>query len=532
MNFSFVPNQGLMVDGKYVAEFDVKVNRIFYYMQADTDKKNMEYELVARKLDGTKLPAHRVKKLNNLSYFSLWTDIMDAELERWERKMLLLRLQTSCKDAEQIKVYHINSNGCKNLEGKDIFVAGDYEYIPKQDGIRIDVDETIKQMKWKSKVHPTDKGYAVGKEEDYLMVSQRSSEIIFTAVLLSAIKFLFVEAGFNPAVCINLYGKTGSYKTALTQAMMYMESPSYFMCSLVNDQKKMAVRKVKECYGFPVVLEDYHEGATGYDYKRQISMMDAVVRHIEGNPQSAVVFITSEYLDGVESLQARTLQIEAQNVDLKILDKIQKEQTMADIIMNFLKVLLEQKKDVIETIQKQYEAFSKHGKKAMRIEESIVFLKITAVLYEKYIDKNGRLDLSSKLDKALAFQKEKQKLHLSRINMSEEEYVIKMIYQMLTDETYKKYGHKNKAVYSVGEKEVFVGSDGVYLSRPALIYGLKEHNYTGRSINKMIQILSKLGFLDEDCGGTHTKKLSGKRVYCIRYEELKEQYKELESTRK
>lgn len=79
--------------------------------------------------------------------------------------------------------------------------------------------------------------------------------------------------------------------------------------------------------------------------------MDAVVRHIEGNPQSAVVFITSEFLDGVESLQARTLQIEAQDVDLRILTKIQREQTMADIIMNFLTVLLAQKKDAIETIQ-------------------------------------------------------------------------------------------------------------------------------------------------------------------------------------
>lgn len=116
---------------------------------------------------------------------------------------------------------------------------------------------------------------------------------------------------------------------------MYMENPSQFMCSLVNDQKKMAVKKVQQCYGFPMILEDYHPAATGYDYKRQISMMDAVVRHIESNPQSAVVFITSEFLDGVESLQSRTLQIEAQNVDLKTLTKIQQEQTMATIVMNF-----------------------------------------------------------------------------------------------------------------------------------------------------------------------------------------------------
>lgn len=39
MNFSFVPNQGLMVDGRYITEFDVKVNRIFYYIEEDESKK-------------------------------------------------------------------------------------------------------------------------------------------------------------------------------------------------------------------------------------------------------------------------------------------------------------------------------------------------------------------------------------------------------------------------------------------------------------------------------------------------------------
>lgn len=296
MNFSFVPNQGLMVDGRYITEFDVKVNRIFYYIEEDESKKNrMEYELVAKMFDGTELPPRRVKKLNNLSYFTLWTEIMDAGLDRWERQMLLLRLQTSCEDAKQVKMYHITSNGYQTLEvGKEIFVAGDYTYMSNQDGIQLEVDENVKQMKWKNKVRLADKKNADRKEEDYLMASPGASEILFTAVLLSAIKFVFIKAGFNPAVCINLYGKTGSYKTALTQAMMYMENPSQFMCSLVNDQKKMAVKKVQQCYGFPMILEDYHPAATGYDYKRQISMMDAVVRHIESKRLDSSEWILSE----------------------------------------------------------------------------------------------------------------------------------------------------------------------------------------------------------------------------------------------
>lgn len=312
---------------------------------------------------------------------------------------------------------------------------------------------------------------------------------------------------------------------------MYMENPSYFMCSLVNDQKKMAVRKVQECYGFPVVLEDYHAGATGYDYKRQISIMDAVVRHIEGNPQSAVVFITSEFLDGVESLQARTLQIEAQDVDLRILTKIQREQTMADIIMNFLTVLLAQKKDAIETIQKQYENLSKHGEKAMRIEESIAFLKITGILYGKYVDKDGKLSLSSKLDKALELQKEKQRLHLSKVTLSDEEKVIKVVYEMLTDETYTRLSHQKKLAFNGEEKETLIFEGCMCLSRKALAFGMQTHDCMGLNINKVILTLSKLNLLDEDRGGTYTKKVCSVRVYSILFDELKEKYEALESVR-
>lgn len=311
---------------------------------------------------------------------------------------------------------------------------------------------------------------------------------------------------------------------------MYMENPSQFMCSLVNDQKKMAVKKVQQCYGFPMVLEDYHPAATGYDYKRQISMMDAVVRHIESNPQSAVVFITSEFLDGVESLQSRTLQIEAQNVDLKTLTKIQQEQTMATIVMNFLDKLLGNMKDAIETIRTQYEALSRYGEQSMRIEESIVFLKITAILYGKYVDNSDKLKLKSKLDKALTLQKEKQKLHLEQLSMSEEDRVIKVVYELIDDKLYEKCSYKNKALYRGKADEMLVSNRGVFLSRKALVYGLKKHKCTGISVNKIILALSQMELLDEDRGGTHTTKVQNIRTYCILYYELKERYEELRGT--
>lgn len=64
------------------------------------------------------------------------------------------------------------------------------------------------------------------------------------------------------------------------------------------------------------VLEDYHPAESRDKNNHQINMIDAAVRCIENNKESAVVFVTSEYLGGAESLQGRTLQVEIEKVRL------------------------------------------------------------------------------------------------------------------------------------------------------------------------------------------------------------------------
>ena len=108
---------------------------------------------------------------------------------------------------------------------------------------------------------------------------------------------------------------------------------------------------------------------------------------------------------------------------------------------------------VIETIQRQYEALNKHGEKGMRIEESIIFLKITAILYEKFVDKENKLNLSSRLSTALEFQKEKQKIHLEQLNIPEEDKVVMFIHSLIVDaELYREYNYEKKDLYTGGEK--------------------------------------------------------------------------------
>ena len=78
---------------------------------------------------------------------------------------------------------------------------------------------------------------------------------------------------------------------------------------------------------------------------------------------------------------------------------------------------------------------------------------------------------------------------------------------------------------------MLVSNRGVFLSRKALVYGLKRYNCTGISVKKIILALSQMELLDEDRGGTHTTKVQNVRAYCILYNELKERYEELEVQR-
>lgn len=49
------------------------------------------------------------------------------------------------------------------------------------------------------------------------------------------------------------------------------------------------------------------------------------------------------------------------------------------------------------------------------------------------MDNSDKLKLKSKLDKALTLQKEKQKLHLEQLSMSEEDRVIKVVCELVDD---------------------------------------------------------------------------------------------------
>ena len=382
----FVPGKGLLDGEEVVAEFDVRVLTIYYFISQTGKRVKKAYDIEATTFDGEKLDVQRVSNLQNLSYFDLWPQIIDAGLDRKQKKGLLLRLQQTSRKAKIVKRLLIESNGFFVLEDEQhILTLGDVVLEDSKTDIEIVTPENIIRLRWKP--HHNQMVFPISEcAKDYLNVCPGVSEILFSGMLLAAAKPFFIEAGYNPAVCINVFGRTASYKTSLVKAMLYPQKQVDFIASLVNDRIPNTVRRIQECYGFPFVLEDYHPAESRDKNNHQINMIDAAVRCIENNKESAVVFVTSEYLGGAESLQGRTLQVEIEKskVDLNILTELQrKSHLMSQIVYSFIAELFKNREAVVGDIRMEYESLLMNGER-LRIDESGGYLQIVAKLYEKY----------------------------------------------------------------------------------------------------------------------------------------------------
>ena len=196
------------------------------------------------------------------------------------------------------------------------------------------------------------------------------------------------------------------------------------------------------------VLVDYHPAESRDKNNHQINMIDAAVRCIENNKESAVVFVTSEYLGGAESLQGRTLQVEIEKskVDLNILTELQrKSHLMSQIVYSFIAELFKNREAVVGDIRMEYESLLMNGER-LRIDESGGYLQIVAKLYEKY-ECNSDIGFTSKLQEALITQKKRQQENMMNLLLREDERYIKALYEAIHDESI--YSYKDADNYEI-----------------------------------------------------------------------------------
>lgn len=511
----FVVNEGLYHEGELIAEFDPRVVKKILFVN-DTEEER-QYEVEITMWDGRKLPSRRLKKLTDMKYFELWPEITDAVLSKKTRELLLLRLQQTAQTAPEQVVYLFHKNGIyKTTEKNALLVLGDHWFCQNNSAkIKVELSKELKNIRW-NVVDLPNADQVYNCLQDFMEAAPGASEIVTCSVMLSVAKPFFIEAGYNPDFCLNLYGKSGSYKTSLIKAVtpLVRGNPGT-SGSFINDSKKLILEKMERMYGFPILLDDYHPGAKQYDRDRQRSIMDAVVRKTESDPCTGFVFMTAEFLDGCYSLQDRLLQIQMQSMDSAALGKIQRaDKKIAAAALRFVIALMENFPKVISDIKDFQEKInSSHEKAKCRAERHGEALLMTADLLENYLRLNGRF--KETLTDALKKQANIQEKHMKLLRRLESQDSVELVHELLQSGVYEIFSEYDKS-YAMEPNQFFLRErEFIYITKTALLYGLK-NLYGMQSINlkKIVDELHDRDVLVED-NDALTKKFYGVRHLCI-----------------
>lgn len=515
--FSFVPDEGLYYEGHIVALFDVYVSRTIEVEHADeVTCKETFYEVVAVTSEGERLQPIVVKGLDNIQYFRNWPEIPDATLTKKQRNLLTLRLQKSVMSAEIVRRIVCNKVGFITHDAQKVLVVGDtcFGEISKP----IELSSVIKRYRWRC--NTTNVSHHLNTLKDMMGVAPKCSEILTAILLAAAMKPFFLEAGYPLEFCINVYGKSGTYKTSLVKAIMDVtQNPELLVASILNETKKSLLDKVKAGFGFGVILDDYHPAAKDYDRQKQIANMDAVARQMGGNAQTALVILTSEYIDGCYSLQDRMLQLEMQPVDLKLLSKLQGENYLiAQMVKDFLTALVKDYDEVVVFIRQQFECGKLiRDEVSARLARNGHYLMVVSRLCEKYLF-DGEEVLTGELEVALHHQADIQKKHLASIRKYEEttDFVL-ALNEILEAGDIWEICTSAKGTYKGQNSQVCIKNHMMYMTKTALRYGFNKYYGVQKvEIGKIIKALHENDILLEDEDAV-TKKFQGTRHLCISY---------------
>lgn len=519
--FTFIEGEGLYVDNAEVpiTDFDVMVTKIIVteIMAADGEvgKKCSTYEIIAVTLAGKKLPARQVKKLNGIKFFDLWSEIVDAAMPNGVRRLLEIRLQQTAKEAEIKRNILLEFPGINHIEGTPVYAVGDQILRPKlSKDIKIELSMKMKRHIWRVEKDTT--VITDGAVKNYIQVAPDCSVIIFYSIMLGAIKPFFVEAGYNPTICINLVGESGIGKTRMVKTMCsFTGNSSWFMASMLNDKKNDALLREQQAYGFTFVLEDYHPTTKAYDRERQLSLMNAILRDIESVPESPVLLMTSECLDGIYSTQDRMLQVHVQKIDNVILKKIEKEKTvLPTLAKQFVQNLLNNYHDVLNDIQTYYCELDVGGSYT-RAELQGEILKMVAKLYQKYM---GSCNYLSELSNALQKQTKRQKEYMHSLkSVNNEDDYVDLFCKVIGSETIYHICTEYEGEYEAKVDQIYLyKGEEIRLTKMALRHGLKKYcGYDQKGlVKKIVNALHENDLLVED-KDTTSKKFCGVRHLCV-----------------
>ena len=498
----------------------------------------IKYFVKVEFIDGTEGECVELASLDNISCFDLW-QCPNINISGKEQKLIVnkLQLEAARKEAEESIICN---QGLQSYNGKSIYVLGNRvigaenlkeEIVLKSNSIFYNVDN----------IQSEQLGYLA---KQIMKIMPGSSEIMFYYSLQAIVKPILCEMGINTNYILAVVGPSGHLKTSLAKTFyLWLEDEGKQKVGFSSLMRTYRILEaIDENSGMNYLVDDFHIYEKTQDITRQNKRLDDIVRHIEEKTDCANVVITGEYVQGIFSCLDRMFVLEipkmneVQLTDLKANLNMISKGLMPMIAFSFAKALMENLMEVKEVCNKFYQENcinpNPGNENATRTYRHSVFLKLTELLYRKYMCNNSKeMSCYNELEYAIANHYEMQQKKLRSINIAEQYDYVSDVINMLNGNNKYLEIKINSDKYIDYEHTCIQQGDFIYITRNALRYGMMKYYQRTVNINKIVRKLEDEGILNIGTD-TLTKKYRNKRHYVISVEFLKlyKRYKENSDT--
>ena len=498
---------GLYYGNKYIADFSVEVIKRIRYETITGDLLRKEYILKAVFPDGSYTSEITVSNIENVKYSDYWDRCIEKKCSSEQKKYLVIHMQEQMVNMQWEIRIELDHTGWYQ---QGVYVFDKNKVISSDSGVTYIPKGEL----------PV---YGIGKvAEEKTMIDYINrwchfyptvTDVLFAYRCLSILKPLFcVEKGIKLDMVCDLIGRSGSFKTTLSEIML---SDTKAEIKLISAKFRDIEKSLYHYQGGFVILDDYKKVNQDHARKKMLDILDLLTR-VADHQNTAMVAITSEFLTGDFSFQDRLIQINVEKVRNEYTDEqireltfFQENKYIIDYFWyDFAKCIYMNVERVNSFIEKQVALLNR--KTQFRIERNIHLLEIAYEIYSELYDVKNAYAYYD-ITQSLRSLEERQKNHMMIVNILEYEQDWVMLFYLAFNNGYLDINNDSFMYDKHGH---------VCIQRRVLENGMTKFLQTPCCIDKMLDDFEEKGILFQDSSKDRTLKRNGRRYYVIDFNKI------------
>lgn len=376
---------------------------------------------------------------------------------------------------------------------------------------------------------------------EYLQLYTDKSPLIFSYLILGLLRSLFMEAGVPPKFCLFLVGENQSYKTTVASfgCAIYnrCDDVEYHLHNLTGSEAKL-MQVLDQEKDMVSIIDDLNRCDSKSVERLQEQKISNLIRVAANNVGrytmhrqydiNGQVLFCGEYALKNQSTNNRLIAISFEKGDIlkEKLSSFQKKYSdLGLFVEDFINWAAEKYDDILHWIYNEYQDFRDSRDKQECYQERLAtnYHCLDSAYYiacQYFNNRNIDIPVSAAMFRTMLENNMQSQIEMLEMDGRDQEDYVKEIYVALR-EHYDELVFEKKPKNRVWRKDIFYNKTKDLICIPANQLTDLERQYSGREVTayNIISQFDILGLLDKDDNKQkcRTKKVFGKRAYCIKY---------------